>query len=71
MPPPPPTPLPASTLLKSELLGLPRLMTADVGVGEDWSHLKKRRECMRKANVNCDLKWMWTELHEKHSSLVL
>jgi len=46
-------------------------MTADVGVGEDWSHLKKRRECMRKANVNCDLKWMWTELHEKHSSLVL
>ncbi|KAG1881929.1 hypothetical protein C8R48DRAFT_682777 [Suillus tomentosus] len=59
-PPPPPKPLPASTLSKSELLGLPRLTAADVGVGEDWSHLNKRRQRARKEKVERDLKWMWT-----------
>ncbi|KAG1744306.1 hypothetical protein EDB19DRAFT_1849700 [Suillus lakei] len=59
-PPPPPKPLPASTLSKSELLGLPRFTAADVGVGEDWSHLNKRRQRARKEKVERDLKWMWT-----------
>ncbi|KAG2078349.1 hypothetical protein BDR04DRAFT_1041268 [Suillus decipiens] len=59
-PPPPPKPLPASSLSKSELLGLPRLTAADVGVGEDWSHLNKRRQRARKEKVERDLKWMWT-----------
>ncbi|KAG1844702.1 hypothetical protein F4604DRAFT_1908169 [Suillus subluteus] len=77
-PPPPPNPLPASTLRKSELLGLPRLMAGDVGVGEDWSHLDKRRQRSRKEKIERDLKWMWTlqaaargKLHEKHCSSVL
>jgi hypothetical protein len=59
-PPPPPKPMPTSTLSKSELLGLPRLTAADVGVGEDWSHLNKRRQRARKEKVQRDLKWMWT-----------
>ncbi|KAG2140592.1 hypothetical protein DEU56DRAFT_900808 [Suillus clintonianus] len=59
-PPPPLKPLPVSTLSKSELLGLPRLTAADVGVGEDWSHLNKRRRRARKEKVERDLKWMWT-----------
>jgi hypothetical protein len=59
-PPPPPKPSPSSTLSKSELLGLPRLTAADVGVGEDWSHLNKRRQRARKGKVERDLKWMWT-----------
>ncbi|KAG1871388.1 hypothetical protein F4604DRAFT_1769337 [Suillus subluteus] len=59
-PAPPPKPLPASTLSKSELLGLPRLTAADVGVGEDWGHLNKRRRRARKEKVERDLKWMWT-----------
>ncbi|KIK40669.1 hypothetical protein CY34DRAFT_86839 [Suillus luteus UH-Slu-Lm8-n1] len=59
-PPPPPKPMPTSTLSKSELLGLPRLTAADVGVGEDWSHLNKRRQRARKDKVQRDLKWMWT-----------
>jgi hypothetical protein len=58
-PSPLPKPLPASTLSKSELLGLPRLTAADVGVGEDWSHLNKRRQRARKEKVERDLKWMW------------
>jgi hypothetical protein len=58
-PPPPPKPVPTSTLSKSELLGLPRLTAADVGVGEDWSHLNKRRQRARKEKVQRDLKWMW------------
>ncbi|KAG1744149.1 uncharacterized protein EDB91DRAFT_1080941 [Suillus paluster] len=59
-PTPPPKPSPAPTLSKSELLGLPRLTAADVGVGEDWSHLNKRRQRARKEKVERDLKWMWT-----------
>ncbi|OAX40448.1 hypothetical protein K503DRAFT_855324 [Rhizopogon vinicolor AM-OR11-026] len=59
-PPPPPKPSPSSTLSKSELLGLPRLTAADVGVGEDWSHLNKRRQRARKGKIERDLKWMWT-----------
>ncbi|KAG1733826.1 hypothetical protein EDB19DRAFT_1999974 [Suillus lakei] len=57
--PPPPKPLPASTFSKSESLGLPRFTAADVGVGEDWSHLNKRRQRARKEKVERDLKWMW------------
>ncbi|KAG2032629.1 hypothetical protein BDR03DRAFT_969641 [Suillus americanus] len=48
IPPPPPEPLPASTLSKSELLGLPRVTAADVGVREDWNHLNEQRQCARK-----------------------
>ncbi|KAG0707208.1 hypothetical protein DFH29DRAFT_1076467 [Suillus ampliporus] len=59
-PPPPPKPSPPPSLSKSELLGLPRLTAADVGVGEDWSHLNKRRQRARKEKVERDLKWMWT-----------
>ncbi|KAG0707224.1 hypothetical protein DFH29DRAFT_771276, partial [Suillus ampliporus] len=58
-PPPPPKPKPSPSLSKSELLGLPRLTAADVGVGEDWSHLNKRRQRARKEKVEHDLKWMW------------
>ncbi|KAG1869451.1 hypothetical protein DFJ58DRAFT_624255, partial [Suillus subalutaceus] len=39
---------------------LPRLMAGDVGVGEDWSHLNKRRQRSRKEKIERDLKWMWT-----------
>ncbi|KAG1732531.1 hypothetical protein EDD22DRAFT_374077 [Suillus occidentalis] len=50
-PPPPPKLVSTSTLSKLELLGLPRLMAADVGVGEDWSHFYKRRRRARKEKV--------------------
>ncbi|KAH7911159.1 hypothetical protein BJ138DRAFT_1151276 [Hygrophoropsis aurantiaca] len=39
---------------------VPRLPASSVGVGEDWSHLNKRRQRARKEKVQRDLKWMWT-----------
>ena len=42
-----------------ELLGPPRFTSAAVGLGEDWSHLNKRRQRARKAKVQRDVVWMW------------
>ncbi|KAG1732532.1 hypothetical protein EDD22DRAFT_810283 [Suillus occidentalis] len=42
-PPPPSKLMSTSTLSKSQLLGLSRPMAADVGVGEDWNHMKERK----------------------------
>ncbi|KAG0700085.1 hypothetical protein DFH29DRAFT_651295 [Suillus ampliporus] len=53
-------PLPSCNLSKLEVLGLARLSAGDVDVGQDWSHLNKRRQRAREETVERDLKWMWT-----------
>ncbi|KAH7919311.1 hypothetical protein BV22DRAFT_1133921 [Leucogyrophana mollusca] len=54
------TSAPVETKISVPSLGIPRLTSAAVGVGEDWSHLNKRRQRARKGKVQRDLKWMWT-----------
>jgi hypothetical protein len=47
-----------ATAVTSAISGLTELTPAAVGVGEDWSHLNKRRQRARKMKVERDLQRM-------------
>ena len=42
----------------SKKVGEEEAFGAEVGVGEDWSHLNKRRQRAREEKVARDVKWM-------------